>query len=264
MRVLIDGDILAYRAAASPINDIDVINGGWVSEQVARFSPGSRHDIRLKNKLHSLVTPIIKKFPDCEYAMILSDPNRSNQFRHKMKKDIDYKGNRPPPPAGLGYCKSILESYYLAGWAEGLEGDDLLGIFQDDNTIIASIDKDMRMIPGLHYNFDQDRIFRVSDPGNLKLYRGNSKVRARKIVGGGFKWFCAQMLIGDTSDGIPGLKGIGPVSAYKYLNDSTDERSMWHIIETLYREQDQYHRLHETADMLWILREQDKTWRDIL
>ncbi|MDD9816698.1 MAG: hypothetical protein OXU61_00955, partial [Gammaproteobacteria bacterium] len=64
--------------------------------------------------------------------------------------------------------------------------------------VIAGIDKDLKQIPGNHYNFNKQlHEFVDDDNANLNLM--------------------LQCLTGDTSDNIPGIKGIGPAKAGKIL-----------------------------------------------
>jgi hypothetical protein len=79
-----------------------------------------------------------------------------------------------------------------------MEADDLLGINQTKDTIICTIDKDLRQVPGQHYNFVKDEIFTV----NLQE---------------GLLWFYTQMLTGDASDNISGIRGIGLKKAHTHL-----------------------------------------------
>ena len=85
-----------------------------------------------------------------------------------------------------------------------MEADDLVSIWayeareEEVPYVIAGIDKDLKQIPGNHYNFNKQlHEFVDDDNANLNLM--------------------LQCLTGDTSDNIPGLKGIGPAKASKIL-----------------------------------------------
>jgi 5'-3' exonuclease len=65
-------------------------------------------------------------------------------------------------------------------------------------TVICSIDKDLHQIPGLHYNFVKKEWSQI-EPWD------------------GLKWFYQQLLIGDSTDGIKGCSGIGPVNSWSIL-----------------------------------------------
>lgn len=80
----------------------------------------------------------------------------------------------------------------------GYEADDGIGMAVTADSIICSIDKDFRQIPGQHYNFVKD-VFEEVDSYSAALA------------------FWTQMLVGDASDNVPGIAGIGPVKAARIL-----------------------------------------------
>lgn len=103
-------------------------------------------------------------------------------------------------------------------------------------SVIVSKDKDLRMVPGLHYDFDTGTVFCVGDPfGSIWLQEktkvdpktGKEKVVERKLKGWGTKFFWAQCLMGDPADaikGLPAMSGmefqeIAPSAAYKKLSE---------------------------------------------
>ena len=98
-----------------------------------------------------------------------------------------------------------------------LEGDDVLGLLSTNNTydepVIVSVDKDMRTIPGLLLAND-----------TLELI---TKTQADKN-------FMAMTIAGDATDGVPGIKGLGMVSANKILNTAKDLASMWDVVVKTY------------------------------
>jgi len=130
-----------------------------------------------------------------------------------------------------------------------MEADDAQGIEQwaktDRSTCIVTIDKDLNMIPGWHYNFVKDE---------FKYWKLSESNR--------FFWW--QMLVGDRTDNIPGIDKIGPVRADKLL-DST--KNWKQVVENEYKRQygEGWHlAFDEVARLLWILREEDKTYSDYL
>ena len=59
---------------------------------------------------------------------------------------------------------------YKAEVCDGQEADDALGINQTDQTIICTIDKDLLMIPGQHYNFVKEEFKTVTYLDGLKHF----------------------------------------------------------------------------------------------
>lgn len=146
----------------------------------------------------------------------------------------------------------------------------------ESSTIICSNDKDLDMIPGWHYDVDwgierifgnksykmkshkENQIYFIYDPGFLKLYK--SETGKKKLYGGGQLWFCAQLLMGDKTDNIPGcmkdLRGTyGDVSAYEVLKDCKSYKDgiklVWECYKKVGLTKD---RLFEVARLLWIKR----------
>lgn len=70
-------------------------------------------------------------------------------------------------------------------------------------SVIVSQDKDLRMVPGLHYDFDTEQVVSVGDTFGW-LWIDTSKT-AKTLKGWGTKFFWAQCLMGDTADNIAGL-----------------------------------------------------------
>lgn len=88
--------------------------------------------------------------------------------------------------------------------------------------VIASKDKDMRMFPGLHINWDSYEIVEVK-PGDFEVVSPETG----KVFG--TKWFWLQMLQGDSADNIPGLPHWWTTNAKgepvaKLLGDKTAEK----------------------------------------
>jgi len=85
-------------------------------------------------------------------------------FRENIAKKKVYKGNRKASTKPVHYDN--LTEYILATYevvmAEGLEADDLLSVYQrralaesnDPTTIICTRDKDLRMVPGMHFGWE--------------------------------------------------------------------------------------------------------------
>jgi 5'-3' exonuclease len=129
---------------------------------------------------------------------------------------------------------------------EGQEADDAIGIaaynYGDDDEayIIMSIDKDLDMIRGWHYNFTKDIKYFVQEDETLRT-------------------FYTQVLTGDRVDNIPGLKGIGPKKAEKILKDCTTEKEMYAAVLEAYDNNEEY--LWEQAKLLWIRRKENQIWQ---
>ncbi len=214
MQVNIDSDIIAYRS--SVVSETDSLNVACL-----------RADDMMKRILINTKADTYRGF--------ISSPEN---FRKKI--DPQYKANRAniPRPRHLEDVKAFLISEWGAQVCEGYEADDFLGIYQTDNTILASIDKDLNQIPGKHYNFVKELFYEVTPLEGLRF-------------------FYKQTLIGDTSDNIFGIKGLGPVKSSKLIDSLDQEEEMYWTCRKLYKNDE---RFHLNCKLLWILREEGKIW----
>ena len=73
----------------------------------------------------------------------------------------------------------------------------------------------------------------------------------------GLRNFYISSLVGDRSDNIVGVDGIGPVKAKKLLNGCESGKEMYEICKEQYNNEERYHR---NLKLLWILREHGKVF----
>src|SRR5690606_15399326 len=132
----------------------------------------------------------LEQFPECQYYK--GYLTGKGNYRQALGKQREYKGSRKDK-AKPKYLKEIME-YLINHWdaevIDGREADDAMGCWQwahpDKSTVIVTIDKDLDMIPGYHYN-----------PVKQKLYYVKKPDADRK--------FFTQVITGDTVDDVPGL-----------------------------------------------------------
>lgn len=248
--------------------------------------------------LHSakeIVNRILKEVEADDYIIFIGDEDHSN-FRYKLAKTLPYKANRDPKhrPHFEREIRQYLIDNFNTRVVNGMEADDAMSIYQCDDireythlndlentekdkgmcdTIICSADKDMNMVPGWHFDIEhggkanrkdymkQAKYF-ITDPGFLSLRV--SKTGRKVLVGGGHLWFLAQLLLGDSTDNIPGFDGVGPVAVYEYLKDVKNYKEGVKSCYCFYLDKllnDNYtiskvqDRFLEVARLLWILRE---------
>lgn len=212
---LIDADIVAYRCAATVPEYDDV--------EIAFY------------RIDVIMTQILEATNSKEYIAYLTG---KENFRKKINPE--YKANRKDtvPPVYLQDCKKYLETNWHAKTESIYEADDLLGINQTSDTVICSIDKDLLMIPGEHYNWVRLESQTVSKQDGLRH-------------------FYKQMLIGDRSDNITGVAGIGPVKANKLIDPLDNEQDMFELVFSKYEDTS---RFLMNANCLWILQQEGKPW----
>lgn len=169
----------------------------------------------------------------------------SGNFRKEIAKTAPYKGNRV---MAKPYHYQLLREYMERAWGfeviDGMEADDAIGIEayrnEPDETIIVSIDKDLNMIRGHHYNFVKEEKYFITEEEAIRN-------------------FYLQILTGDKVDNIIGLDGIGPVKSKKLLKDCNTELEMYEAVLKAYDGDEA--RVLENARLLWILREEKQVWQ---
>ena len=163
----------------------------------------------------------------------------SGNFRREIAPS--YKANRPDSrPKHWEAVREFLVTQHKAIVCNGFEADDQLGIDQDKThgaTVICSIDKDLLQIPGKHYNFVK-KVFQdvTYDEGIKALY--------------------IQSLVGDRSDNIFGVQGIGPVKAEKALAELLPEE-YYEACRSLYNDDERY---HLNMKLLYIWQKPNDVW----
>ncbi len=211
------------------------------------------------------VQMILNKFEATEYKMYLTSADRSN-YRFQVAKTLPYKGNRKAPkPVHYDAIREYLIKSWQAEVVYGIEADDAMGIEQCRHpvgeSVICSIDKDMNIIRGMHYNFVTDELYETTHFGHLELYDLGGNKAKKSLKGGGLKWFYAQMLLGDSADNIPGVTMVGPVKIFNLLNPCKTEKELYNTVLEVYTNKKVEDRFEEIANLLWIQQEPDTMWR---
>ncbi|HLM71678.1 MAG TPA: DNA polymerase I, partial [Polyangiaceae bacterium] len=150
------------------------------------------------------------------YLGIAMDPP-GKTFRDDI--DARYKAHRPPPPPDLmvqmGRCKEIVEAYRIPVFlAENLEADDLIAVAvarakeKGLRVVIASSDKDLMQL------VDDSRVM-LWDAMRNKVYGTPEVIEKFGVPPEQVRDLLA--LVGDTSDNVPGVPGVGPKTAAELL-----------------------------------------------
>lgn len=223
MQALIDADIIVYRIGFASEEDSDKL----ALARAAEF-----------------MEELVMKPWVSDYKGFLTG---SNNYRKDIAKTAPYKGNRKQPrPKHYELLREYLNKAWGCTVVEGQEADDAIGIaaysYNDDDEayVIMTIDKDLDMIRGWHYNFTKDIKYFVQEDETLRT-------------------FYTQVLTGDRVDNIPGLKGIGPKKAEKILKYCTTEKEMYAVVLEAYDNNEEY--LWEQARLLWIRRKENQIWQ---
>lgn len=190
---LIDADCLVYRVGFST-EDVDSNIAIW--------------------RLRTMIEDITEVLEVDTYRCFLTSEDKSN---YRFSIDPEYKSNRKPEkPKHYHALRNHLKKQHKAEVIFGMEADDKLGIEQTADTIICSNDKDMKQVPGRHYNFVTKIQFTVTPTEALQF-------------------FYKQILMGDNADYVQGIKGIGPKKANKLIDPLLDEWDMYCAVLSVYK-----------------------------
>lgn len=217
----LDSDFFVYRIGFSAKED---------TEQIA------------KNRLTEWLTDIVYIKLKCEdYKAFLTG---KTNFRFGVAKTVPYKGNRKDMEKPPHY--DALRNHLIklgASMSENQEADDDVAI-ESTRYVgwIVHVDKDLDQLPGWHYNPVKDVEYFVTEE---QAHRA----------------FYTQLLTGDRIDNIIGLRGIGPKKAEKLLKGATTEQEMYRIAVKAYEDnEEEYDRLVENAQLLWLRRVPEQMW----
>jgi DNA polymerase-1 len=157
---------------------------------------------------------------------------RGPNFRHEMYSA--YKANRPPMPDDLAcqipYIKEIVAAHNIACLErQGFEADDLIAsaakklAAQGHQVIVVSGDKDLLQLVS-------EKIT-VWDPMRDMFMDPAAVQKKYNIPVDHLLDFFA--LMGDSSDNVPGVAGIGPKTAEKLINQCGSLEGLYQNIETI-------------------------------
>lgn len=283
MIALIDGDLIAYRSAAATQGTYYKVRNVPTKyyKDALRIALKNEKDVEKAKKLitkHSTPEPLshsiynMQKILRSTKESIERRYGRPVEFEVYLTSDSLFRDDISPlykksrehieRPVNLKGSKEWLESTHGAMTIPGYEADDLLSMQATDmgptNCVIVSLDKDLKQITGEHYDFSKDRFETIDEH------------EARQN-------FWTQALVGDSTDDIPGIKGVGPVTAKKILSalgPEDGEPEYYKVVlqewvdrsPRLPNESDSafYSRiiklLSKSARMLWLCREPEVIW----
>lgn len=204
---IIDGDVLIFQAAEASERIFDWGDDLWSIAADLREAQG---------RLRVAIEEVTRNCGAETWELCVSDGNGT--FRHQLWPE--YKGNRKK--------RKPLVFRALRDWAvrelgalslPGLEGDDVMGIVatnlsHPDRTVLVTIDKDLKGIPGYHWN-----------PMHPEL--GVVAVAPEEAD----RWHLIQTVAGDSTDGYSGVPGLGPVKAARLLDA---EGATWETVVKAY------------------------------
>ena len=257
MIVGLDGDIVRYEIGSLATSK-DLIFDEWYEKPWPEQKVFQLVDDR--------VSSIIERSGASEVEVYLTGPLN---FRIALATIAPYKGGRSgDKPYHWETVSKRLKDHWNAKEVLGIEADDMLAIRGTEmkgQYIIASRDKDLRQVPGLHYSWQcgekqpEKPTYEVDEVGVINVEKTPSG--SYKLTGYGKIFFYGQLLVGDRIDNIVGCPRVGPVKAYSVLNGLTTEKEMLDQCMYLYEQRygdEAKNALIENARLLHLIR--DRSW----
>jgi DNA polymerase-1 len=190
------------------------------------------HAITALTNSRGLPTNAVLGFTKSPQYIAVAFDAKGPTFRHDFYPE--YKANRPPMPDDLipqiPYIKQIVTAYNLLILEEqGVEADDLIA---SAARTLAEAGQPVVVVSG-----DKDLLQLVSDkitfwePMKDTVFNGDAVVDKYKVPADRLLDLFA--LMGDKSDNIPGVAGVGPKTAEKLINEFVSLDGLYANLDTM-------------------------------
>ena len=164
----------------------------------------------------NMIRSLIKQYPDSNIAVVFDAKGKT--FRNDMFEQ--YKANRPPMPDELRTqiepIHAIIRAMGLPLLViDGVEADDVIGTLarqaweQKIPTLISTGDKDMAQLVNEHVTLLNTMTSETLDVAGVEQKFGLPPEHIVEYLA----------LMGDKVDNIPGIPGVGPKTAVKWLKE---------------------------------------------
>lgn len=239
-KLLIDGDIITRRAALAA----DSKKGGDLGVE------------RAKQNADAMMTSLFMRLNSTNHVIYLGTPGDRTQHRFKIYPA--YKENRKkiPYPKYFYDVRNHLIEKYNVEVVIGMESDDKLSIEQwkefvaikgveEAKSIICTLDKDLDIVPGWHYNWMHDVHYWMN-------------------ILDGLKCLYTQILKGDVVDNIPRIKAkVVLTDYYERIDFAKTEQQLLDIVrECMYNLEIENieNEIKWRGQVLYPLKEEGKLW----
>lgn len=260
MHFLIDADSIIYKAGcANETRSYLIMDGDHVVAEVPYKKDAEEYvgeDLQYEIVFHKEAGPLSHTFSNLDNILVrIVEHRRCTSYevfisgKDNFRYDIDpnYKGQRQESTRPLQ--EKEIREYLIDHWdakvINGMEVDDHVSIEalkNPETNVIVTIDKDLNNTPGWHYNYDTQKATFISDEeADLNFYR--------------------QLLSGDPTDHITGVKGIGKIKAEEILPKALTPERMCGIVWEIYQNKGyDWDYMVQQGQLLWMLREEGVRW----
>lgn len=246
---IIDGTALAYRSYFAFIRNPLISARGENTSAVYGFTM-------------SLMKLIQEDNPD--YIAITFD-SKEPTFRHKMFNE--YKATREKMPGemveSLSRIDQVVDALRIRSCiAPGFEADDIMGTFAQKafdaglNVFLVTGDKDLMQLVNDRiswYNLKRTgQETEILDPEGVRNKFGVLPGQVVDVLG----------LMGDSSDNVPGVPGVGPKTAIKLIEEYNTLENVFDNIDTI-KKTNLKEKLIESKDLAYLSKELVTIKRDV-
>ncbi len=200
---------------------------GFIFRAYHALPPMTRPDGVMVNAVYGYTNMLMKLLDDAgnQNLAVIFDAGRKS-FRNDIYPD--YKVHRPPAPDDLvpqfQLIRDVTKLFNVPCIEmEGYEADDLIASYakvaveKGQNVVIVSSDKDLMQLVN-------DNV-RMMDPMKNKLIEREQVIE--KFGVGPEQVVEVQALMGDSSDNVPGVPGIGPKTAAQLIQEFGDFETLF-------------------------------------
>lgn len=248
--IIIDADTIAF--AACSVCQYEAVDISPDREHaVYDESLGCFRDINIdeavlhaKGKVELILERIGGKKKNTELHFTMSRDNFRNQLLKEAfpnNPELWYKAHRSDrekkPPVGLSACKEQLAIHFKSFYWLNIEADDAVverKYALKDNAILVCVDKDIyKNTPDFgqpHWNYYEAPW--LANPIAMKWIPMDEEEALYNLY--------MQAIIGDRSDNVPGLPGIGPKKAAAFLELGMSEEELWEGVKAAYNKHCKY------------------------
>lgn len=221
-KIIIDADTIVFASCSVCEYEVQVEEDG---ELITDF------DIDLDNALQHAkgkLDLILDSIGGKEEHVELHFTGGKQSFRYHLLEDAfpddiemhyKHKRKKKKAPAGLHSLKIKMLEHYPGEIHWAYEADDIVvqrKKYLGDDAILCAVDKDViKNTTGLHWNYYESNLYGIEmkwvdiseEEANYNQY--------------------LQVITGDKSDNVPGLHGIGPKKAEKFIELGMTEDELW-------------------------------------
>ena len=186
------------------------------------------------NAVYAFVNMLLKIISDVKPSyMLVAFDRKEPTFRHKMF--ADYKGTRKPMPEELvpqiPLLKEVLDQLKIARFdLAGIEADDIIGTLAKKysfETIIYTGDKDsFQLVDGSTSVYFTRRGITDIEEYNAFNFIEKTGITPKQIID-------LKALMGDSSDNIPGVKGVGEKTALSLVQEFGSVEALYDNIDNV-------------------------------